>query len=550
MLIILLTTLAKGGTISMRPVMIPAFLTVFLEEFPLKSRRKSRTWRSMFRLPNNKKAKVFSRINSCFILLVLGCSCRADKLKVVEQGNYPPEVAIIVQRNCSVTGCHTTLSKGATGGISMETWDELLQGGNNGNAYVVPFSPDQSPFLYIINEFAELGPSLEPRMPYNLPSFSKERVQLLSDWILAGAPSATGEIKFSDYQNQSMIYILNSKCGKIAVIEEESGLVIRYADINDSGGGFAEIISVAPDGDHFYVVHALTGVMKKYSVSNNQKVSELNLGVGVWRSMTISPDSKTAIVANWSGNSFYSGGDIKVIDLDMMSTITTYDDLSDSLYFPFGLKSNQDFTKLYCSCSRGNFIYEIDITDILNPLVSKEVISPPDAISFTSAVYQPGFIELKDDESEYFVVCEGSDELRVFDALTHSLISTHSVGNVPQEVIVSEAYNIYAVSCMEDVTSFATGKGSIVLFDLTTHTEITRIYSGYQPRGLILNQAENYLYVINRNADPVGADVPHHYSGCEGNNGYVTIIDLNTMELLEDYKAELNVDPYAVDIKF
>jgi DNA-binding beta-propeller fold protein YncE len=512
----------------------------------LKSPRKSRHWRKMFRLPNNFCAPSFAR----FLLPVLMLnSCRQDDLSIIDQGDYPAEVATIIQRNCSVTGCHTSISKEAAGGISTESWAEFMQGGNNGNAYVVPFAPDQSPFIYIINDYEELGPALEPRMPYNFPVFSKERVQFLIDWVEAGAPNAAGDIAFEDYQDRSMIYALNSKCGKLAVIDEETGLVMRYVDLDDSGGGFVEVVEVAPDGEYFYVVHYSSGIMKKFKVGSNAKVGEVDLGSGFWRSMTISPDSKTALVANWSGNSFYSGGDIEVVDLQTMSVITTYDNPNDSIYFPIGITTDQAFTKAYVSCGRGNFIYEIDISDILNPIVTKELLEPSESIDFDSPTYLPGEIVLTEDEATYFVVCEGADELRAFNESNHTLLASHIVGNVPQDVVISELFNVYAVSCMEDQTSFSSGKGSVVLFDLNTHTEIKRIYSGYQPRALVVNKDEDYIYVFNRNADPVGADVPHHYSGCEGNNGYVTIIDLGSMELLTDYKAELNVDPFSAAIK-
>lgn len=42
--------------------------------------------------------------------------------------------------------------------------------------------------------------------------------------------------------------------------------------------------------------------------------------------------------------------------------------------------------------------------------------------------------------------------------------------------------------------------------------------------------------------------VVHHASSCNGRNGYVTAIDLNTLQLVPEFKAEVSVDPYGYSI--
>ena len=51
------------------------------------------------------------------------------------------------------------------------------------------------------------------------------------------------------------------------------------------------------------------------------------------------------------------------------------------------------------------------------------------------------------------------------------------------------------------------------------------------------------VWILHRNVAS-GGPLPHHSSQCSGRNGYMTAIDLNTLELIPNLKPELSVDPY------
>lgn len=493
-----------------------------------------------------KKALMW-RLNLILIFVFLASSCRKDGHKRYS-GDFPEAIGSITEKSCSTTGCHTTGSSNAAGGISLSSWKELMEGGNNYNAYVIPFSPDQSPLLYTINTYDEFGPTLVPRMPYNAPAFSRDEVKLFYDWILSRAPNADGEIKFEFYPDQSIIYSLNAQCGLVSLIDVKSGLVMRYIDVSSGGGGVAEVIEVSPDKENYYTLHR-NGVLKKYQCSTNAKSGQIELGDGAWRSMAISPDSKMALLADWTGNTDLHGGQIALVDLEMLVVKEVYNISSDSIYFPQGIVTKSDFKTAYFSCGTGNFIYKMNFADPEHVSFTKVLLNNEEELNFNVNTYRPGNIVFSPDESRYFVVCQRSAEVFVFDTETDEVITRKNVGSLPQELVVSKDHNCYFVSCTEDGNSFESGKGSIVIFDLETHEEIKRIYTGYQPKAMVLDKAHNFLYVFNRNADPVGADQPHHFSGCDGNNGYATRIDLSSLELDDTYKVELNVNPYSAAIR-
>ena len=74
------------------------------------------------------------------------------------------------------------------------------------------------------------------------------------------------------------------------------------------------------------------------------------------------------------------------------------------------------------------------------------------------------------------------------------------------------------------------------------------VHTGFQPHGLVVDDARELVYVAHRNVNSSGPP-PHHSTECAGRNGYVTMIDLNTLELVSEYKVEVSVDPYSVALR-
>ena len=104
------------------------------------------------------------------------------------------------------------------------------------------------------------------------------------------------------------------------------------------------------------------------------------------------------------------------------------------------------------------------------------------------------------------------------------------------------------VTCTEDDVTYSGTIGSVTVINYKTHSYVKSIYTGYQPHGIAVDDEKGLVYVANRNAN-LNGPAPHHATDCGGRNGYLTIIDMNTLELIPDYKAELSVDPYYISIR-
>ena len=111
-------------------------------------------------------------------------------------------------------------------------------------------------------------------------------------------------------------------------------------------------------------------------------------------------------------------------------------------------------------------------------------------------------------------------------------------------LIISDDSLLTIVSC------FLSHKiGTVTVINTTSNTVIKDdLYVGHQPHGLIIDETNGLVYVSNRNFDP-GGPAPHHATECVGRNGYITAIDMNTLELVPNYKAEVSVDPYAMMLR-
>jgi hypothetical protein len=71
----------------------------------------------------------------------------------------------------------------------------------------------------------------------------------------------------------------------------------------------------------------------------------------------------------------------------------------------------------------------------------------------------------------------------------------------------------------------------------------------YEPHGIAVMEEEGYVVVASRNVDTNGP-APHHTSDCGGRNGYLKLIDLNTLEFVSGYRTEVSVDPYSVVARY
>ena len=477
------------------------------------------------------------------LMLIVVLSCKKDKSDEADLSNYPADISKIISTHCAVSGCHNQQSKLAAGGLSMETWEQLFEGGNGGST-VIPYRPDQSWLMYYINTDTNRGVALTPTMPFNKPPLSDEDYNTLHAWITAGAPDVNGKIPFPNEPDRRKFYVSSQGCDLVTVFDTKTLLAMRCIDV----GALPSIevphqLKVSPDGQYWYACFVAGTVLQRFSTFDDSFAGEIVIGPGNWNTMAISSDGTKAFVVDWDDE-----GKVAYVDLEQMNFIQYYQG-SGLFTQPHGSWLNTAFTTLYITSQYGNYIYKVDITNPTFPDIEKVVLKPGQQPNNIQGTYDPHEIVLSPDETKYFVTCQASDEVRVMDAATDTLIAVIPVGNYPLEMAVSLTKPYLFVVCEEDPCSEPVCKGSVYVIDYNDFSVITTLQSGlFEPHGIAIDDGAGIVTISNRNVNP-GGPAPHHVSECGGRNGFVKFINLNTLEFIPDYRPELSVDPYSVAAK-
>ncbi len=480
------------------------------------------------------------RVSLLMIITILFFACGQEMEPEFDSQGYPDEIGQIMLKSCATAGCHNDISKIAAAGLSLSSWERLFEGSRGGSP-VIPYRSDQSYLMFSVNTDPNLGVTLPPVMPFNQDPLSIEEYTALQDWIDNGAPNADGQVKFADDPDRRKFYITNQGCDLVSVFDAETQTLMRVIDV----GSTDEIesphqVKVSPDGQYWYTIFFSGSTIQKYSTIDESYISEAEIGPGSWNTFRISSDGKYAYIVNWSPN-----GSVAVVDLETMQLVQTLGG-DGSMEYPHGSLINQTNDILYVTAQHGNFIYKIDISDIDNPIIDKVSLNgvSPTVISWLD----PHEVEMTPDGSKYFLTCQESNEVRVLSTDDDSLIATIPTGDFPQEMSISTTTPYLFVSCTEDISTYPGKNGSVHIIDYTDNTLVKTLHTGYQPHGIAVDDVNQLVYVAHRNID-VNGPAPHHSTDCEGRNGYVTIIDMATLELVADYKVEISVDPYSVAVR-
>lgn len=476
---------------------------------------------------------------SILILFTVICSwsCVKDK-GVPDYAGYPSDVGKIIVNNCATSGCHSDKSKGGAGGLSLESWDKLFEGGS-GSACVIPFRPDYSTLHFYVNTYPDLGVTLAPTMPYSKPALSRSDVEILKQWIANGAPNKEGKIKFADDPNRKKFYVTNQGCDVVTVFDQQTLLPMRFINVgSDPGIESPHMVRVSPDGNYWYVIFLGGNYLEKYTTTDDRLVGRALIGPGYWNTFSISSDSKKAYCIDLSAS-----GKIATVDLNTLNVSTLH-----GFNYPHGSSLNQTNDTLYVTQqTNSSKLYKIPVDDFSSFSEVKLYTTPPaKSLNAHELRFTP-------DGSKYFVTCQGTSEVRVFETGTDALLAIIPVGDMPSELSFSKTTSYLFVTCMEDLTTFPGKRGSVAIINYETNTLEKLIYTGHQPHGIEVDDQRKLVYVVNRNATSDGP-APHHLGECGGRNGNVSFIDLNSLNMITSgssstKKIEIAVDPYSVSIR-
>ncbi len=481
--------------------------------------------------------KIYSKKISIFFIAFLSIllfSCKKDAEVPVTSGDFPTEVGVIFSNKCATSGCHNNASYQAAAGLNLSSYVTLFQGSSMGSP-VIPFRSDFSSLCYFINTYDDLGAKNNPTMPLGGTALSHKEVEIIKNWINAGAPDKNGNIIWSGNPNRKKYYVLNQGCDVVTVFDAETNLPMRYITVGSKTGVIESphMIKVSPDGQYWYVVFVGNNIMQKYRTSDDSFVAQATLTSNVnWNTFTISNDGKLGYCVSWEASS-----QIAIVNLQTM----TLENYTGGLVYAHGCTLNNTNDTIYITAQTGNYIYKMDTA--LNNLETV-IIDGTTTQNFNTSL-DPHQIIFSNDGAKYFVTCQASNQVRVLKTSDNSLLQIIPTGSYPQEFAKSIALNKLYVSCENDINVNPKVKGSVTEIDMTTYQSAN--YSvGYLPHGIAVDEANNLLLVASRNIFTTGP-MPHHTGVC-GRNGFVSYFNLSNMSLLPK-TIEVASDPYSISIK-
>lgn len=473
--------------------------------------------------------------------LVLCCwalaSCQQKPTNYV--GQYPDDIAEIMVNRCATAGCHNERSNQNAASLRLDKWENLFRGSTSGSV-IIPYYSANSSLTYFINTDPNLGPVLAPTMPINGAPLTAAEYQRIKSWIDAGAPDKMGNIPFAqDPSTRQKIYISQQGCDLIAVVDAQSSLIMRYIKVGKALGiEVAHCLRFSPDGRYCYVVFTNGLYMQKIDAATDAIIGEVYLGPGSWNILHVSDDGKNILTTDYSN----TNAKVKLIDAEKMEVLQVYEDFVS----PHSIASNPTFDTFLITSQFGNTVYRLTRRGAVRRF-SIDGNEP----NYLNQTYDPHEIIMSPDRSKYFVTCQASNEVRVMDANRHTLLKVIPVGTFPQEFAMSRSKPYLFVTCEEDVTpEFPGFRGSVYVIDYNTLEIVKRIPGPFfQIHGIAVDDRYGKVYIASRNLLTSGP-APHHTSECGGRNGYYSVLDLNTLNLVSARRYESSVDPYSADSRF
>lgn len=490
------------------------------------------------------------------------CKHEPYKQPIEVYGGYPDEIGKIITSRCATAGCHNASSYTGAGNLRMDTWDQLFYGGNHGAA-VVPYSSSFSPLLFYINTDSANGPiSTDNRMPPVDAGSALSNTEYLTirNWIANGAPDRNGNIAFADNAaNRQKIYVTQQGCDKLAVIDADRKVIMRYIDIGASDNVESpHVVRVAPDNQNAFVCFTGGLFMQKINTTTDQMVTQIKLKSNnvspSWNILHITHDSKNVLACDYNPN----GG---MVQYGTSTTGLEYLKYFDKMTYPHGVATTENFDTIYVSAQFGNTVYKMpaNISDF--NLIQKISLNGQPAVALSGKSPNqpdPHEVMLTPDGSKLIVTCQGTNEVKVLDARTNAVLRTYTttdgVGKQPQEIALSYKNPYAYISCVDSSNTSSQYVGTVFIFNYQTLNVVQTISATAgqfnQPHGIAVDDRNDVLYVVSINSGSNGPP-PHHATACGGRNGYYTILSsVPPFAPINLRKYEMLNAPYSADVRF
>lgn len=434
----------------------------------------------------------------------------------ISQIVYSQHIKPIFDQKCMFSGCHNAVDRPE--GLQLTSWDELIKGSHSG-AVIISGSSEHSPLVeHLRGEF-------KPRMPLDRDPLPDKMIDFIARWVDEGAKNDAGQRPYEGIKEKA--YVTNQGDDLVSVISTEHNLVTRLIPVGDSPTlDVPHNIWVDKQEKFWYVSLIAAGEVWKFDVATDTFQGKVKAGTSP-ANVVASPDGTRIFVTDW--DVFSDGRKVRVIDA---TTFTVIKEVTVGLA-PHGINFSHDGQYFYV----GNYLSDsISILRASDYEEIERVLLAPDVNPVRSSLYQPLQVVLTPDDRFAYVSCFNSNEVRVIDTASKSVVAAIPVGRRPFLLAVTpDGQFVYVANQGSNDVSV------IRVADQQVLTTIAHLFFA-NPHGVAFTADGRSAYITNENLD--GSFPGHHPTEEGGNPGNVQVIDTQTLQVVKTIEVE--VDPTGI----
>jgi YVTN family beta-propeller protein len=407
---------------------------------------------------------------------------------------YSQHVQPLLSGTCAASGCHDGTTKAA--GLSLVSWGELVKGSRYGEA-IIPFQPERSLLTMLFDGTAlrKAHPALSAR------TLTAAEVTFLRRWITEGAKDDNGMVPFM--HSTRKLYCPNQADDNVAILDLDNQVVTKYVNVGTSPANDAPHFIVT--GQHYWYVSLIgAGQVWKYDIHADTLVKKGTVP-GSPALLSLTPDGSKLYVSQFMTSSTNRVVVLNTATMAVTKSIPVWT-------MPHGMRMNHAGTRLYVANMMSD---NISVIDVAADSVVATMLVAYDARPFGPTKYMPMEVAVSPNDSLIMVTCSEWREVRMFNAVTNTLVDSFQVGNQPWHLqFTPDGQFCYVTNRLGNTVSAIHISMHHVMSTITSPTVLS------YPHGVDVSPDGRYVFVSSEN---VGHNyIPRYNTEFVGN---VSVID-------------------------
>lgn len=235
---------------------------------------------------------------------------------------------------------------------------------------------------------------------------------------------------------------------KIAVLDINEGKVLNYISVDFTNTSDMPHYIVIDETHHYwYCTLISSGYVLKFDLQTDEMLDSIRIG-NMPALMALDEENQYLYISRFMPMMGLSTSSqlVHKIDAQSMNVIGTVNVGADS---PHGIALSSDGETLWVSSNQASHFFKIETDRIgesnYQPQNFRIGSNVPSSFQLNDGIYNALELELNYDDSQLFVSCSNTKEVRVFDTATGDSLYTISTGMMPWHMEVSKGGNVAGI---------------------------------------------------------------------------------------------------------